>query len=318
MPVASELTRSRYPIDYEPFFPAAFRAAPGEAPWEEFVAVGASRIHVDRWGTRPDGPVVVVVHGAGGHGRMLAPVGRMLAGEGAVVLAPDLPGYGCTDAPRGAPRFETWVEVVAEVARREVRGRPRPIVLFGASIGGLVAYNAACRLAAEGLAVRGLIATMLSDPREPNVRRELLDERWPLWLAGWPLRLAALAFANLRVPIATFTPMDRIANTPAVAQAVLADSLGGGARVPVGLLASLVEAAPEVEPQRFDVCPVLLAHPGADRWTSLGSSRAFFDRIRAPRELVLLDRCGHFPVEEPGLTQLGVATQAFLRRVVPT
>lgn len=31
---------------------------------------------------------------------------------------------------------------------------------------------------------------------------------------------------------------------------------------------------------------------------------AFLDRIAAPTTLVLLDNCGHYPIEEPGLSRL--------------
>jgi pimeloyl-ACP methyl ester carboxylesterase len=47
-----------------------------------------------------------------------------------------------------------------------------------------------------------------------------------------------------------------------------------------------------------------MAHPADDHWTPVSISRPFFDRIASPKSLVLLEGCGHFPVEEPGLTQL--------------
>jgi hypothetical protein len=52
---------------------------------------------------------------------------------------------------------------------------------------------------------------------------------------------------------------------------------------------------------------VWLVHPGADRWTPLSLSRAFFDRIAAPKRLVVLDAAGHYPVETPGIHQLADA-----------
>ncbi|MER7168592.1 hypothetical protein ABT336_21305 [Micromonospora sp. NPDC000207] len=55
-------------------------------------------------------------------------------------------------------------------------------------------------------------------------------------------------------------------------------------------------------------------HPGADRWTPPEFGLPFFERIAADTRLVILDRAGHLPVEEPGLTQLGQATGDFVRR----
>ncbi|MBF6336683.1 alpha/beta hydrolase [Nocardia abscessus] len=62
-----------------------------------------------------------------------------------------------------------------------------------------------------------------------------------------------------------------------------------------------------LEPEQFTGCPVWLVHPGADRWTPLCLSRAFFDRIAAPKRLVVLDAAGHYPVEAPGIHQLADA-----------
>jgi pimeloyl-ACP methyl ester carboxylesterase len=48
----------------------------------------------------------------------------------------------------------------------------------------------------------------------------------------------------------------------------------------------------------------VLAHPAVDRWTPTAMSLRFFDRIAAPKELVLLEGAGHYPVEAPGVHQL--------------
>lgn len=66
-------------------------------------------------------------------------------------------------------------------------------------------------------------------------------------------------------------------------------------------------AGPAVEPEDFTACPVLLAHPGADRWTPVELSTPFFDRLGGDKRLVVLEGCGHMPVEEPGLRQFAEA-----------
>lgn len=60
---------------------------------------------------------------------------------------------------------------------------------------------------------------------------------------------------------------------------------------------------------------MLLAQPAADRWTTIEASRPFFDRIKGPKELVLLENRGHLPIEEPGFSQLEDAIVAFLARL---
>ena len=67
----------------------------------------------------------------------------------------------------------------------------------------------------------------------------------------------------------------------------------------------------------FDVCPVVLAHPADDRWTSPELSEPFLTSMeKVPTRLVLLERAGHFPVEEPGREQLDDLLVTSLRQIV--
>lgn len=47
-----------------------------------------------------------------------------------------------------------------------------------------------------------------------------------------------------------------------------------------------------------------MVHPGNDRWTDLSLSKITFDKFKCKKEIKILDRAGHFPIEQPGLKQL--------------
>ncbi len=68
-------------------------------------------------------------------------------------------------------------------------------------------------------------------------------------------------------------------------------------------------------PERFDRCPVLLAHPENDAWTPLGVSKPFFDRLGGEKTLVLLDVAGHFPPEPVAIARLEDAMRALFSKV---
>lgn len=123
-------------------------------------------------------------------------------------------------------------------------------------------------------------------------------------MAGPVLRLAAGPLADGRLPIRWVADMRHIANDPGLVREVISDRTGGGGRVPLGWMRTFLESAPLVEPEQFLGPPVLMVHPGDDRWTPLSVSRPFFDRIGAEKSLVILENCGHFPVEQPGFTRL--------------
>lgn len=274
-------------------------------------------IHLDRQGPTDVEALVVLLHGGGGHGRLLGPLGRMLARRAPVrVVAPDLPGYGLSVVRREDVDHRRWAELVGDLVARE-RG-DLPVILFGLSLGGMLAYHVAATLAQEGRPVDGVIATTLADPRLPAVRAELARYA-ALGRHGLPALegLARLA-PNLRVPMGWLAPMETIANEPSLAAAILADPRAGGNRVPLRFLASIMTLSPPTEPEDYDACPLLWLQPGDDRWTSPACSQPFFERLACPKERIDLTGCGHLPVEEPGVSELEEAVLGFVEAATAT
>ncbi|WP_416056308.1 alpha/beta fold hydrolase [Stenotrophomonas maltophilia] len=306
MPAADPAPYPALSARYAEFFPGQ----PAATPRSEAFGWAGGALRLDRHGP-VDAPVtVVLVHGAGGYGRMFAPLAAGLAAAGHEVLAPDLPGYGLSAAPWQSIDYGAWKQALLALIEAEHARRPRPIVLLGASIGGYLAYL----VAAESPWVQGLAATTLADPRDPVVQTALVRQPWMRALLPM-LRPFSRLTRGLRVPVRWFTHMQRMSRDPALTALVCADPLGGGNRVPLGLLASLFDTTPAVEPGQFRRCPVLMLHPACDDWTPVAISDRFFQRLAAPRQRVLLDECGHFPIEQPGLDQLRDALLPFVQRI---
>ena len=74
-----------------------------------------------------------------------------------------------------------------------------------------------------------------------------------------------------------------------------------------------MHTAPDLEPEAFGVCPVLLTHPGVDRMTEISLSRRFFDRLACPKKMVVLEGASHMPTEHPGIDQMESAVLDFMR-----
>lgn len=296
---------------YWDFFPERVRARRTSPPQESWWPWRGMHVHLDRYEQTGAPATVILIHGAGGYGRLLGPYAQLLQDMGYEVVAPDLPGYGLSRAPASLFDYGAWVECISELVAVERQRRNRPVVLLGASIGGYLAYL----VAARGAPVDAVIATTLADPRQPLVRHQFARNRLQSRLGVLLLPLLDQLAGNLELPIKWFCKMNRIANDVRLAELITRDPLGGGNRVRVHFMRSLFAVRPDVEPDAFAACPVLLVHPAADRWTTIEASRLLFDRLQGPKELVLLAGCGHFPVEEPGLAQLEQVVGAWLARV---
>lgn len=296
---------------YQGFLPARIRVSEGREPAEEWWSWRGAEIHLDRY-TAPGAPLtVVMLHGGGGCGRLVAPFGLMLRAHGYNVVAPDLPGYGLSLVPKGMCEYQRWVDCAADLADVETRRTGRPVVLFGMSIGGYLAYLAA----AQGRTAAGVIATTLADPRLPIVRDQFAKYPRLNRLLNPLLRPLTAVFGSVRLPARWFANMRAIANDPEIARLLCDDPVGGGNWVSLRFLRSIMAIRPAIEPEDFDICPVLLAHPGADRWTTIEASRPFFDRIKGTKKLVMLKNCGHMPIEEPGISRLEETVVDFLEKL---
>ncbi|MGA6203229.1 alpha/beta hydrolase [Nocardia testacea] len=283
---------------YLAFLPAELQPDPTLRPERTWWDHRGHRVHIERI-ARPDAPVrMLLVHGAGGHAGAMWPFAASAAGQGFEVAVPDLPGYGRTRVPahRGI-RYPDWVDCLTGLVRAERAADPRPLVLLGASMGGMLAYEAAAR---TGLAA-AVVATCLIDPRLPQVRAAIA--RHP-WLGRYGARLLFPAVDNLRVPIRWSANMAAMSGNSALTRLVSTDPLGGGARMPLGFLRTYLTSAPYIEPEDFTGCPVWLVHPGADTWTPLSLSEQFFERIAAPKKLTVLAGAGHYPIEAPAIRRL--------------
>jgi pimeloyl-ACP methyl ester carboxylesterase len=115
-------------------------------------------------------PVLILVHGATGNGRMWDPVRRHLEPRWRVI-APDLPGHG-------ARRDETFhlqaaVDTVVAVARDVA---PAPVIVGGDSLGGYTALASAAALPRAQLL--GLVLGGASANFEGRALRALLVRQW--------------------------------------------------------------------------------------------------------------------------------------------
>lgn len=296
---------------YQDFFPMAMRCTPETTPTEEWWSWNGLAVHLDRVPV-PDAKLkVIVLHGAGAYGRVMAPAAVIARRHGYETVSPDLPGYGLTKVPRSRLDYSLWIDCICDLVDAEIARDGKPVVLFGVSLGGMLAYQ----VAARSRRVVGLVATTLADPREPAVRRGFARTEL-LGSAGlWLLENLRAVTDGLPLPMRYMSKMDRISNQRALARLCETDPLGGGNWVPARFLRTFVSTPPDIEPEDFHVCPVLLAHPGVDRMTEISLSRRFFDRLAAPKRMVVLDGASHMPTEEPGISQLEAAVLSFAQEI---
>ncbi|KAB3537293.1 alpha/beta hydrolase [Alkaliphilus pronyensis] len=278
-------------------------------PKERYIEAEGIEIHIDEYDSNSQ-TTIVVFHGVGGNGRLMSFCAVPLVEAGYNVICPDLPGYGFTKYRRGIT-YDDWIKVGNKIVENQL-SKGKNVFIFGLSAGGMLAYNVAC----NHDSLKGLIFTNVLDNREEEVRLYSAKNKFQ---AAHGLRLLSMLpqfMRTIKVPIKMVTNMEAIVNNNEMLELLLKDKHGAGSSVSLNFLLSMMNSTPIVEPEDFNKVPVLMVHPGNDLWTPIRISELFFDKIAAPKSKVILENAGHFPIEEPGLTQMENAIKDFLRKYI--
>ncbi len=299
--------------------PEEYRLAAGQEPVEEWWAWHGHDIHLDCF-RDPDAPAkVILFHGVGTNGRQLSTIlGAPLARRGLETIAVDMPEYGVTRvAPGATVRYDDWVQAGVDLVEVELARDNRPIVLYGLSAGGMLAYH----VAAVAGRVVGIVGMCFLDQSVQQVADETALNL-AMSRVGAPLVqvTARTPLSGLRMPMRVASKMHTLVNDKAALKACLRDRTSAGNAMTMTFLDSYIAYRPAVEPEEFDVCPILLTQPGEDRWTPQHLSDLFLERIhKVPVETAVLEGAGHYPIEQPGLDQLVDAVESFVgQQVAPS
>lgn len=293
--------------DYADFLPPSWRSEVDQDPASTWWNWNGHKVHVLRRVNPKASVRVLVVHGAGGHSAALWPVASLLPNDQFELTAVDLPLYGRTISPDpAAVRYQDWVALLCDFVLSEDDGRP--LLLLGASIGGMLAYEVAARTRCPA----AVVATCLLDPRDHRARAVITRFGRLGILCGPLARLLPEKFAGRMIPMSWVAALSKMSRNPGLAKLCAADLRGGGIRVPLGFLTSYMTYRHTLPEEMLT--PVMLAHPAADAWTPVDLSTRWLSRITAPAELVMLRQCGHFPIEDPGLSDLVKAVERVSRQ----
>ncbi len=267
----------------------------GRASWP---GADGTPLNVRHWPVEPAWATVLIVHGIGEHGGRYERTGRLMSAAGLDVYAPDLRGHGLSEGRRVyVRRWDAYLDALA-VRIAGVRRAGRPFVLFGHSMGALIALTYAC-----------------SDRPAPHL---LVLSAPPLGASvpGWQ-RFAAPLLSRLAPGLVLANPIsgDQLSRDPAVAAAYFADPLvqpRSTVRLGAELFGAMKRARSELA--ALDV-PTLVIHGGADTLVPTRLSEPLMALPCVERRV--LPDLRHETLNEPEGPEVVAGIVAWLRARVP-
>ena len=213
---------------YQDFLPDELRFKEGIFPNEEFWDWKGNYIHLDMMRNPKSKYKFILLHGGGGNGRLLSTYGSVLFQNGYEYIAPDFPGFGLTVAKKEyLTDYGVWVDLLTDLITREKENDDRPLILFGASIGGMLAYHGACK----NKSVKGIIATCLADSRDIAARDALAKNK--LWsrLGYFFMTYSPFITNHIDVRASWISKMNYITNSAKFSKVFINDHLTGKAKI---------------------------------------------------------------------------------------
>lgn len=298
------------------FLPKKLHFSGNYHPTEEWWVWKGNRVHLDTF-RNPDAKAkLILLHGVGTNGRQMSTIlGGPLSKDGFEIIAIDMPLYGMTQVnPKMTITYDDWVQLGSDYIDHELIQDDRPIFLYGLSAGGMETYHVACK----NKKVQGIIGMTFLDQRMQQVRNETTNNAFWAYV-GVPMAgiSTKLGLGKMPMKMTICSKMSALCNDRTCLKTMLKDKTSAGNSVPMRFIDSYMNAVPEIEPENFDICPILLTQPDKDRWTPLHLSQPFLARItKVPVKIVMLENGSHYPIEEPALDQLHDNILAFLQDIL--
>lgn len=294
------------------YLPVEYQLTEATLPKEEYWNWHGNQIHLDTYRNAKAPAKIILLHGVGTNGRQMTTIlGHPLSLDGFEVVAIDMPLYGETKIVQPTPiSYNDWVQCGSDYIDYELKRDNRPIFLYGLSAGGMETYH----IAAKNKKVKGIIGMTFLDQRSKEVRMTTTNN------AFWGKYGTALAQLSTQIGLGGFkmkmsipSKMKALVNDKECLKEMLSDRTSAGAKVSMEFMASYMTYVPEIKPEDFDICPVILTQPEADRWTPQRLSDPFLAKItHVPVQKTVLKNGGHYPIEKEALDELHQNTLNFI------
>ena len=290
--------------EIQSFLPLNYRLTDATMPKEERWEWKGNQIHLDTYRDPCAKAKVILFHGVGTNGRQMTTIiGRPLAEDGFEVIALDMPIYGETAVSKNMTiTFSDWVACGNDYVNYGLSRDDRPIFLYGLSAGGMETYF----VAAKNKKVKGIIGMTFLDQREKAVRMTT-TKNWFWGTFGTALATLSctMGLSKFKMKMSVCSKMNTLCNDENALQAMLRDKTSAGNKVNMKFLSDYMTYIPEVEPEEFDVCPIILTQPENDRWTPEFLSDLVLDKIKKVAvKKVKLRNGSHYPIEAEALEDL--------------
>ena len=239
------------------------------------------------WATAEPRAVLLLAHGLAEHSGRYGDFASYLADAGIATYALDFPGHGRSDGKRGHIRnFQEYTETLGALLSLAREAHPDiPFVLFGHSMGGLIAADFLLQHQSEFVAAV-LTGAAIQSPQQPSSIVLFINRV----IASVMPRLGVLRL-----------DASGISRDPQVISDYENDPLVYRGKATAGLVTALFSAMKRVVENATSIrLPMLIMHGSVDSLTAVEGSKLLHDSISSEdKKIVIYDGLYHEILNEP-------------------
>lgn len=239
-------------------------------------------------------PTIVFSHGIAGYARVLLPFILPLYKKGYNFVVPDLQGYGYNDGLKGDFEWNAHVRNLVDCVDYAGQRFKGQIYLGGASMGGPLAYAAACERIEK---IDGLCCWCLWDFSDKEFLYNETQTGKFTFILQPLLRLLSLMMGKARIKTYELISYDTLTGSADFNELIKKDPQAGTQITVKGALSLLTQSRPAVLHKNFNI-PVLLVQPAEDKMTPPHYMKKTFDSLGSEyKKYVEIARSEHFPLD---------------------
>jgi len=267
--------------------------------WDNHVTVqkiksGNGEINIEVYDVKnPKAPTIIFSHGIAGYARVMLPFVMPLYESGYNIIAPDLKGYGYNTGLKGDFEWNSHVENLVDVVKYAKKKYQGKIILGGASMGGPLAYETACKEEVDGLVAWCLWD--LSD--EEFLARETTTKQFTSVLI--PIfKISSRIAGSFRMKTYHLISYDTLSDSEVFNEMVKKDPQAGTHVTLRGVVSLVTQSKPTIPYEQFQT-PILVVQPGEDIMIPKYYVKKAFNRMGSNKKKYFeMDESAHFPLKK--------------------
>lgn len=239
----------------------------------------------------PKAPTIIFAHGIAGYARVLLPFLMPLYESGYNIIAPDLKGYGYNPGLKGDFEWNSHVENLVDVVKYAKENYKGKIILGGASMGGPLAYAAACKEEVDGL-----VAWCLWDFSDKEFMTKETNTKQFTYFLIPIFKFMSKICGNFRVKTYKLISYDTLTDSNSFNEMLKKDPQAGTHLTLKAAVSLVTQSKPAIPHENFRK-PVLIMQPGEDQMTPKYYIKKTFDKLGSKKKKYTeIKGSPHFPL----------------------